>query len=148
MASGVVVWDSSVLIPLILPQSKSTVLFSRLDAAGWTAAVTPAILQEVREKLETKPQLRRWLALGDAEIAEFVDTVLPAIVRLYPGVVTATGAVPADPDDDAVVAAAVESQADYIVTEDQHLLQIGVYRTIRILTRDALAAELNRLGVR
>jgi putative PIN family toxin of toxin-antitoxin system len=147
MASGIVVWDTSVLIPLILPQSKSSALFSRLDNAGWIIAATPAILQEVRQKLQTKPALRKWLALNDADIAEFVDNVLPALVRLYPGTVTAAGAVPADPDDDVVVAAPLESLADYIVSEDLHLLKLGRYAEITILSRDAFREELNRLGV-
>jgi putative PIN family toxin of toxin-antitoxin system len=147
MSAEVIVWDSSVIIPLILPQSKSSALYSRLDHAGWIIAATPAILQEVREKLETKPSLRRWLGLTDADIAEFVDNVLPALVRLYPGVVTAAGAVLADSDDDMVVAAALESQAGYIVSEDHHLLNLGHYGGIKILSRDAFRVELDRLGV-
>ena len=35
MAGETTVWDSSVLIPLILPRSKSSVLYTRLDDAGW-----------------------------------------------------------------------------------------------------------------
>ena len=147
MSAGVAVWDTSVLIPLILPHSKSSALYSRLDDAGWIIAATPVILQEVREKLQTKPALRKWLGLSDADIAEFVDDVLPAIVRLYPGAVTAAGAVVADPDDDCVVAAALESQAGYIVSEDKHLLTLGLYGGIKILSRDAFREELNRLGV-
>ncbi|MEX0802241.1 MAG: PIN domain-containing protein, partial [Candidatus Binatia bacterium] len=73
--------------------------------------------------------------------------VLPALVRLYPGTVTAAGAVPADPDDDIIVAAAVESQAKYIVTEDQHLLRLGNYAGIKILSRDDVRDELDRLRV-
>jgi putative PIN family toxin of toxin-antitoxin system len=147
MASGIVVWDTSVLIPLILPKSKSFALFSRIERAGWTIAATPAILEEVRKKLQTKPALKKWLALSDADIAEFVDHVLPALLRIYPGVVTATGVVTADPDDDVIVAAALESHADYLVSEDKHLLQLGQYSGITILNRDAFRDELNRLGV-
>lgn len=147
MAGETTVWDSSVLIPLILPQSKSAALYSRLDSAGWPVAATPAILKEVREKLQTKPSLQRWLNLTDEDIAQFVDIVLPALVQLYPGIVTAAGAVPADPDDDIIVAAAVESRAKYIVSEDQHLLSLGNYAGIKILSRDAFRDELDRLGI-
>src|SRR3989304_4533757 len=147
MTTGVVVWDTSVLIPLILPRSKSSALLSRLGNPGWIVAATPVILQEVREKLQPKPALRKGLALTDADIAEFVDNVLPALVRLYPGAVSAAGAVVADPDDDAVVAAALENQAGYIVSEDRHLLKLGHYEGISILSRDAFREELNRLGV-
>jgi predicted nucleic acid-binding protein len=130
-----------------LPRSKSTILYSRLDAAGSFVAATPAILEEVREKLATKSSLRKWLGLTDDDISEFVDNVLPALVRMYPGVLTAAGAVPADPDDDTIVAAALESGAQYIVSEDQHLLRVANYARIKILNRDAFRAELDRLGV-
>ena len=141
------VWDSSVLIPLTLPRSKSSALYSRLDHAGWVVAATPAILEEVREKLRTKQTLRKWLSLSDEDITDFVDNVLPALVRMYPGSATAMGAVPADPDDDVVMAAALESQAKYIVSEDNHLLSLGDYAGIQILSRDAFRDELDRLGV-
>ncbi len=38
------------------------------------------------------------------------------------------------PDDDQVVAAAIFAQADIIVTGDRHLLSLGSYRNIRIVT--------------
>jgi predicted nucleic acid-binding protein len=41
-----------------------------------------------------------------------------------PGIQQAVGAVPADPQDDMIVAAALESQAEYIVSEDKHLLAL------------------------
>ena len=44
----------------------------------------------------------------------------------------------ADPDDDAVLACAAAAQAEIIVSGDNHLLGLGSYRDIRILT----AAEL------
>lgn len=39
-----------------------------------------------------------------------------------------------DPDDDAVIAAAVEGAAGYVVTGAPHLLEIGSYAGIRIVT--------------
>jgi predicted nucleic acid-binding protein len=147
MAGEIIVWDSSVLIPLVLPRSKSSALYARLDRAGWSVAATPAILHEVREKLETKPTLRRWLDLSDAEIASFANSVLPALVRIYPGIVTATGSVPTDANDDHIIAATIESQSKYIVTEDRHLLSLSIYGQIQILSRDAFRNELDRLGV-
>jgi hypothetical protein len=41
----VVVFDSNVLIPLILKASLSTRLFLRLDAAKWEVAVSPRMQQ-------------------------------------------------------------------------------------------------------
>ena len=39
----------------------------------------------------------------------------------------------ADPDDDAVIACALAAKADAIVSGDRHLLDIGIYRGIRII---------------
>ena len=55
-----VVFDTSVLIPLILKASHSTRLFLRLRGAGWHVAVSPQIMAEAREKMETKRSVREW----------------------------------------------------------------------------------------
>jgi putative PIN family toxin of toxin-antitoxin system len=136
-----------VSIPLILPQSKSYRLYKRLNSAGWVVAANPSILDEVQEKLKTKETLRRWLGLEESMIEEFVQRILPSLVRVYPGIVSMSGAVLADPGDDHVVAAAVESNADYILTEDKHLLDLRSYQSIRIMCRGDFTLELDRLGV-
>ncbi len=43
-------------------------------------------------------------------------------------------AVPSDPDDDVFLACAVAAQADLIVSGDRHLLDLGSFRGIRIVT--------------
>ena len=40
----------------------------------------------------------------------------------------AHGAVPADPKDDKIVAAALEAEATYIISEDKHLLELKEYQ--------------------
>jgi uncharacterized protein len=48
-----------------------------------------------------------------------------------------------DPSDDAILACAVEAGADILVTGDKkHLLPVGEYRGTRLLTPQALLAEL------
>ena len=142
-----VVFDSSVLIPLIIKASHSTRLYLRLDAAGWQVAVSPQILAETREKMETKQSVRQWLKMSDDQISYFLDEVLPSWTTKVPGHRQAHGAVKADPDDDKIIAAALESKATYIVSEDRHLLDLSDYQGIKIMNRDQFAAELDRLGV-
>lgn len=147
MAQHIVVFDSSVLIPLILRASQSTRLFFRLDAAGWKIVASPQLFAEVEEKLRTKDSLRKWLQLTDDEIDEFLNVGLPGMVQSTGGTIELPGAVPDDPKDDMVIAAAVEAGASYLVTEDKHLLTITDYEGIHILNRHDFAAELDRLGV-
>ncbi len=147
MPKAVVVFDNNALIPLILKASGSTRLFSRLDAAGWEIAASPQILLEVADKLRTKESLRKWLDLPEANIERFLGETIMDMVSEVPGHRQAHGAVKADPDDDKIIAAALESQAAYIVSEDKHLLDLGEYQGIKIMNREQFAAELDRLGV-
>ncbi len=147
MPNQIVVFDTNVLIPMILSASRSTRLFYRLDAAGWELVATPQLLAEVADKLRTKESLRTWLGLSDATIEEFIDVRLANMVTMKPGHRQAHGAVPTDPKDDIIVATALESNAAYLVSEDKHLLDLGQYQGIKIMNRDQFAAELDRLGI-
>ena len=142
-----VIFDTSVLIPLIIEKSRSTRLFIRLEAAGWAVAVSPQLSAETRAKMETKRSVREWLKVSDEEIENFLTEVLPSRTMQVPGYRQAHGAVPADPKDDMVIAAALEAHAAYIISEDKHLLDIGDYRGVKIMNREEFTAELDRLGV-
>lgn len=147
MPAQTVVFDSNVIIPLAIKASRSTRLFFRLTAAGWGVAVTPQILAEVADKMQTKASLRAWLGLSDEQMEEFLNVGLPGMLRRIAGIRQAHGAVVADPEDDMVVAAALEAHASYIITEDHHLLDLGEHQGIKIMTRDAFNDELDRIGV-
>jgi putative PIN family toxin of toxin-antitoxin system len=142
----IVVFDSNVLIPLCIPASRSVRLLARLHTAGWAVAASPAILDEVAEKIRTKERLRRWLKLTDADIEEFV-TILPSLLRIVPGAVQAKGVVTADPTDDKTIAAAIEAGASFIVSQDKHLRDLGSYGLAAIMSLEEFAAELDRQGI-
>lgn len=149
-AKLVVVFDANVLIPLSMSsgRSLSTRLLSRLRNAGHVAAISRELLDEVAEKLRTRKSLRKWVGLSDEEIEEFL-TQLPMQLgrRLRKKLTRIPRVVKADPDDDIIIATAVKAKAAYIVTEDQHLLDLEEYQGIRILNRKDFAAELDQLGL-
>ena len=145
-AKQIVVFDSNILIPLILPASRATRLFSRLQAAGWIIAASPQILDEVAEKLRAKENLRRWLKLTESEIDEYLG-VLPVLLRMVPGLVSVSGVVVADSTDDKILASAIEAGASYVISQDRHLLDLRSYQSIMIMDIEQFSAELDRLGV-
>lgn len=49
-----------------------------------------------------------------------------------------------DPDDDVIVACAIETGADYIISGDRHLLNLKHYREIQIVTPVAFLEILDR----
>lgn len=147
MSKPVVVFDTNVLVLLILEASHSTRLFLRLDAADWEIAASPQILMEAADKLRTKESLRKWLDLPEERIELFLSETIMEMVSEVPGHRQAHGAVPADQKDDMVIAAALEANASYIISEDKHLLDLGDYQGIQIMNREQFEAELDRLGV-
>lgn len=144
-----VVFDANVLIPLAIPsgKSRSTGLLNRLRAGGHLVAISPELLAEVAEKLRTKRTLRKWLGLSDEEIEEFLRELPKLLGRRLRKPLTIVPVVEADPDDDVIIATAVQARAKYLVTDDPHLLGIGEHRRIKIMNRVDFAAELDRLGV-
>lgn len=94
--------------------------------------------------------MRQLHGLDDAELKRFVDRVatgslIVALVEPLPRVV------PADSDDDAVVATAVSGGANVICTRNKHLRhpEVVAYcaeRSIRILDDLELLQELRALG--
>ncbi len=53
-------------------------------------------------------------------------------------------AVPEDPDDDVVLSTAYVGKASHIVSGDRHLLNIGQFRGIRIVTVNEMLGLLRR----
>jgi len=97
-----------------------------------------ALLKELADVLTRAGPANRLALIGQTahqvltEYIEVIDFVTP---------LATPGAVPADPDDDHVIAAAIAAGADIIVSGDRHLLGLARYQTIRILPpADALAA--------
>jgi putative PIN family toxin of toxin-antitoxin system len=93
-------------------------------------------LETVREKF------RRYISFAD---------VLGYVVWLHEH--AETGLVPvefpsytADPDDDYLVALALSSGADFLVSGDRHLLELGDDAPVRVLTPRRFLEELERSG--
>lgn len=84
------------------------------------------ILGELAEKLQTK---RGFEVVRADEVA--------GEIRAFSKVIAIPGAlkvIAADPDDDAVLECAVVGQAQYLVSGDRHLLALGSYQGIRIIS--------------
>ncbi len=83
--------------------------------------------------------------MPDREIEAFLHT-MPDICAVVPGVVVVEGVARDDPSDDKILAAALECDTSYIVSEDRHLRKLVRWKGIPILNRIALQRQLDRLG--
>ena len=93
-------------------------------------AISPFILEEF-ETVVHRPRIQQKHNLSDADIAEYLE-VLRTFAVLVPGTII-VNAVPDDPDDDIIIGCAIDSEADVIVSGDQHLLSLGSYQGIPIV---------------
>lgn len=101
--------------------------------------VTSYALLDELSAVVGRSRLRRRFADG---ALEDLMAVLNRYAVVVPGE-TIVRAVPDDPDDDAVLACAVEAEADYIVSGDRHLLVLGSYEGIHILRAAEFLAILD-----
>lgn len=105
-----------------------------LDAwrrGAYQLIISPAILDEVEHTLGYE-RIRRKYNIT----APIVQSLLQELVNsalVVSGQADVGGAVPADPDDEIILACAINGGADLIVSGDRHLLDLGSYRGIPIL---------------
>ena len=93
-------------------------------------AISSPILEEF-EVVVHRPRIQQKYNLSDADIAEYFD-VLRTFAILVPGTII-VNAVPDDPDDNIIIACAIEAEADVIISGDQHLLSLGAHQDIPIV---------------
>jgi len=123
--------DTNVLISaLISPRgAPGRIVMAFLNHDAFELVISPAIIAEIEAALRL-PKIRKYLLDPNDALAWLADLVALA------DLVTDTGAVQGicrDPDDDAVLSAAVEGRAAVIVTGDDDLLALGEHDGISIL---------------
>jgi len=99
-----------------------------------------AIVMEVQAVLQY-PHIRLKYPLKDEEIA-LVTRLLEMDALVVPGKADVVGSIPADPKDEKFLACALDGQVDVIVSGDHHLLDLGIYRDIPILSARQFLQQL------
>jgi putative PIN family toxin of toxin-antitoxin system len=133
-----VVADTNIYISALmfggLPGSFLDLAFLR----SFQLVTSPPILAELDEKL----RIKFGLSPADADLVRKKLEGLALVV--VPTAVLKV--ISEDPDDDRILECAITGKADYIVSGDKHLLRLGSYRGISIVTArefmDAAEADL------
>jgi putative PIN family toxin of toxin-antitoxin system len=129
-----VVLDSSVLISaFVAPHGEVMPLLREPLKSRYHAVLSMNILEETTQKLLTKPALRRYASYRDDDVHAYVAWLLSQ-AELVDGELPELHVVLDDPKDDMVVATAVAAQAQYLVSGDRHLLSLGRYEGIAIIS--------------
>ena len=129
-----VVADTNVLVSALIFPGSTPEAFYRLALEGRIELVSSRPLLA---------ELGRVLTEKFGWEAERADEAIGQVVRLAEIVAPpeALSEIEADPSDNRVLEAAAEAGADVIVSGDRHLLALGSWRGIEILSRAAFIAE-------
>lgn len=129
--------DTNPLVSALLkPDGPSGQIFQRWRKGAFELVVSPPTLDELGAVLR-RPHIASKYPLTERDIDNHLN-VLRNFAEIAPGHLLLE-IIPADPNDNHVMAAAVETNSMCVITGDRHLLDIGEYQGIRILTpRDFL----------
>lgn len=130
-----VVFDSNIYISSIVYGGKPRQIFQSAIEGKVKLYVSRKILKEVEDVLQ-RPKFKypfKMINLVIAEIQNIAKTVIPQEKINY---------IKDDPHDDIILECAVESKANYIVTGDEHLLNLKNYKTISILNASEFLKKL------
>jgi len=134
-----IVIDTNIWISGLLWRGAPWELLCLAEADRVTLCATPSILAELAQVLSyERLQLRLGqLGLTPAEVVGYAMN-LASVFEVPEG----DAIVLADPDDDVFLRCAQAAEASYVVSGDRHLLDLGTYAGIPILTvRDFLTQE-------
>ena len=127
-----VVLDTNVLVSALIKAGKPRDLFNKL-VKGKQLVLSRDILEEFFEVVEN-PEIAKYTSEKDLDV--FLKA-LKSAARIVQ-VKSKFKAVKEDPDGDIIISAAYDSKSNYIVSGDKHLLSLGEYRGIRIVTVDEM----------
>ena len=94
-------------------------------------AISPSILKEVKDVLR-RPRIARRQWLNKEEVEALIRRLGQSCI-LTPGRL-ALRVVEEDPEDDKFIVCALEAKADYIISGDLHLRNLGKYRGVKIVS--------------
>jgi putative PIN family toxin of toxin-antitoxin system len=137
------VLDANVFVSaLIRPEGPpGQILVELLERESFRLILSIGIVDEVRRTL-ADPRVTRYVRLTSREIEAWLAS-LQSVAELVEGR-RSVRVVASDPDDDKYFVAAVEGDADVVVSGDKHVLEVKEFERIRVLTPRAF---LNKLRI-
>jgi putative PIN family toxin of toxin-antitoxin system len=134
-----VVFDTNVLISALISTGKPRLLFNKAAVEKQTQLIlSKAILTEFT-RVADDPRIRKYAKQDDIIAFLKVLNKVGKMIRVR----SRFKVLKADPEDDIILRTAFDGKADVIVSGDKHLLSLGTFRGIRILTIDQMLTLLS-----
>jgi len=136
------VLDSTVLVSAFLTEKQiSAELLRHARRGAFVLCLSPAILAETQRVLLEFRHIRNRYEYQDDKVYDYVHG-LRALARL--ATPPTVKPVSRDPEDDMVIACALASKAQFLVTRDKDLLSLGTHEEIRVIPPEDFIALLRK----
>ena len=126
--------DTNVLVSGILFPGNPRAVLQLVSKGQIMGSISLPMLSELEEVL-----LRPKFGLSLRQVTAILELVQQTFHLVSPG--EQVEAVSADPDDNAIIAAALGAEASTIISGDGHLLSLGAFRGVRIVSSADFLAE-------
>lgn len=137
-----IVLDANVLVSATLsPKGIPAQIIQAWRRKRFKTIISPPLIKEI-ERVIFYPKVRKYSTWNEEEIYEFLKELWKVSIKA-PGKLKLK-VVKKDPPDDHYIIAAVERKAHYIVSGNDHLLEIKEYQGIKVISP---AEFLTVLGV-
>lgn len=137
-----VVLDTNIFVSsLLVKEGLPAQVLDAWSERKFLLATSPSLVSEIQSTLNY-PRIRRKYNITNNDVNQLI-TLLAEDALVVPGDIEAvSGSVPDDPADEAVLACALDAEADLVVSGDRHLLDLVEYHGIRILTAREFVEKL------
>lgn len=137
------VFDTNPLVAAFInPKGYPAQLIAAWRRGEFQIIVSSAIIQEYKQILSL-PHIREESGRSEAEIDEQISA-LAAHAVMVPGALNLR-VIAKDPTDDKFFVAAIEGEADYIITKEQAWKKLKTYQGIRIVSPSKFYEILKKL---
>lgn len=137
----IVVLDTNVMISALLSTGGPPAQIIDLwEAGAFEVAISAPLLEELKRALDYK-QVKKYLKLAPDEINTLLGQWSTISIYVEPEV--ELDVVEDDPDDNRVLECAIAAEANYIISGDNHLLDLGEYQGIEVLPPAGFIVLLN-----
>ncbi|TAK56131.1 MAG: putative toxin-antitoxin system toxin component, PIN family [Dehalococcoidia bacterium] len=134
-----VVLDTNVIVSAVISNAGPPDAIVNAWRKGSFQLITSApLLAEIADVL-ARPQIRKRSGFSAAEEATYVAALSETAILVEP---SERLSVIEDPDDNLLIEAAVAARADFIVTGDKQVLELGAFRDTQIITPARFMAVL------
>ena len=127
------VLDTSILVSAFLRQDGINARVLDRGKEIYHLYLSEEILEEITRVLFTYERIRKKYRYSDEDVREYLEALIITATRVITRL-PRIQVIKDDPKDNHVLACGLKSGADYIVSKDDHLLDLKEYRGIKIVS--------------